>query len=161
MKLRCLITFALLGAAGTVGAKEIPQEISVQAVVSTPEFQVASAGSWWDEDLEMEYDPSKLTFKDVTKEIFVKSTYGPIYAKTDSQYYRFTRDGGAVDARLYRIQLNRKIMLTTPTEIVSAADAAQGINIPFRFYGFSGTGARLPGTYRTQATLMFETGAPD
>jgi len=160
MKLRCLITLVLVGVSGTVGAKEIPQDISVRAVVSTPEFQVTSAGSWWDEDLEMEYDPSRLTFKDVTKEIFVKSHYGPIYAKTDSSHYFFKRDGGAQDTRRYQIQLNRIRMLPTPTEIVSAADAAQGTTIPFRFYGFSGVGSSLPGTYRTHVTLTFETGAP-
>ncbi len=94
MKLRCLITFALLGVAGAAGAKEIPQDISVQAVVSVPEFQVNSVDSWWEDVLQAEYDPDRGVFKQIEKEVFVKSTYGPIYAKTDRSEYRFTRVGG-------------------------------------------------------------------
>ena len=156
-----LAACALLLTAGAVGAKEIPQDVSVQAVVSTPEFQVTSVGNWWDDELRAEYDPSRLVFKQIKKDVFVKSTYGPIYAKTDSPYYRFTRVGGAEFQRRYYISLNRVVMGTAPVEIVSAADAAQGKTIEFRFYPMGeGSTVRMPGTYTTHATLMFETGAP-
>jgi len=161
MKLRCLMPLVLVGVAGTVGAKEIPQDISVRAVVSTPEFQVTAEGNWWGQDLELEYDPSGPTFKDVTRNITVKSTYGPIYASTDKKQYNFKREHGAQDNRNYQIQLNRELMQPKPILIVSAADAAQGKTIPFRFWGHSGIGAKLPGKYSAQVTLTLETGAPD
>jgi hypothetical protein len=161
MKLRCLITFALLGVAGAAGAREIPQDISVQAVVSVPEFQVNSVGNWWEDVLHAEYDPDRGVFKQIEKEVFVKSSYGPIYAKTDRSEYRFTRVNGGEAPRRYHIMLNRIRMGTAPVEIVSAAEAAQGKTIQFRFYPMGESAStRVPGTYVTQATLMFETGAP-
>lgn len=161
MKLRCLTAGALLLTAGAVGAKEIPQDISVQAVVSTPEFQVTSVGNWWDSDLRAEYDPGRMVFLQIKKELFVKSSYGPIYAKTDQPYYKFKRVGGAEYQRRYYISMNRTPLGTTPVEIVSAEEAAQGKTIEFRFYpmGQDAT-VGLAGTYITHATLMFETGAP-
>ncbi|WP_435653106.1 hypothetical protein ACSC9T_09725 [Pseudomonas putida] len=161
MKLRCFTACALLLTVGAAGAKEIPQDVSVQAVVSTPEFQVTSVDNWWDDELRAEYDPSRLVFKQIKKDVFVKSTYGPIYAKTDSPFYRFKRVGGAEFQRRYYISLNRLVMGTTPVEIVSAAEAAEGKTIEFRFYPMpEASTVRMPGTYITHATVMFETGAP-
>ncbi|HDS1736977.1 CS1 type fimbrial major subunit [Pseudomonas hunanensis] len=152
------LPLALLCAGSAIAADPIEKQVQITAQIPTAAFYVEPVGgNWMNDPQEMTWNSYQSTLEPIRKQLQVKSTIGPItgYLISPAVIANGSNNIGL------DVQVGDTLLLTTPSEVVSAAQAAPGATIGFVVSAKPApTTGYEPGNYQGLVSMMFETAAP-
>ncbi|MFJ3076153.1 MULTISPECIES: CS1 type fimbrial major subunit [Pseudomonas] len=152
------LPLALFTAAAAHAADPIEKQVQVTAQVPTDSFYVEPVGgNWMNDPQELAWNSFRSELQPVSKQLQVKSTIGPISA--------YLLSPAAITSGVNSIGLDVKVadttLSTTPTEVISQAQAAPGALVGFEIAAQAAPSTGyVPGSYQGLVSMMFETAAP-
>lgn len=143
------------GAAVAAAPEAITQEITVTAVIPGNDFSVEPKGDWIQKGVTLEYQPEGDAFKKVTEAFKAQSDVGAIQAALIEPAVLVDQ---ASDQRIdLAIIVGDKPLTLSPEEVMSAADAKVGNDLPISFDAIKPATGYVKGDYNGVVKVLFET----
>lgn len=151
------LPFAALVAGPAMAADPIEKQVLITASVPTANFYVDPVGgNWMNDPQDMAWNAFQGSLTPIRKQLQAKSTVGPITAHLLSPAVVTS----GVDAIGLDVKISDTVLTTSPTEILTAAQAAPGVTVDFEVAAQEPAGGYKPGNYQGLVSMMFETAAP-
>ena len=160
MNLRNLLASLMVCSGGVFAAEPISKDIAVNAAVPATEFQFQPG--WGSTPLSIVWNPNSVQFPPVNTTIFMKHSGGALTARTliGKPVFKDQRGRELAYAQL-DLSLNNKRIPSDGSALgfLSAEDAAQGKDVPFRLRMWR-SGKAPVGVFVANIGLVFEVAAP-
>ncbi|PRN05679.1 adhesin [Pseudomonas sp. LLC-1] len=149
------LPLTLLFAGAAFAVDPIEKQVQIVAQVPTDAFFVEPVGgNWMNDPQEMAWNSYQQKLDPIRKELQVKSTVGPIsaYLVSPAVIASGTHNIGL------DVTVGDTVLQTTPTEVVSATQAATGATIGFSIAAQAAPSTGYePGNYQGLVSMIFET----